>query len=242
MIIFPEQYVALYEAVKADAYQSEDRKVVVFVSALEADSVCAVRILQVGGGSGGRCGGCGAGGGAGGAARRARAIHRRLRRGAVDGRGVVPPSGARHRPPCRCRRRRAAERGRARPDGARTCRPPRLTAWGGRGRPPPGAAPRGRHGARAAHVARREGRRRAPHPPYSPSTPLSFSDAAPSRPRLLLHLPGVHLGRSQSRVRDAAGGRRGEKRGRERGGQRAGDGANDARGRPPVASSHPCRP
>lgn len=47
MIIFPEQYVQLYEAVKADAYASDDRKVVVFASAGEADSVCAVRILQV---------------------------------------------------------------------------------------------------------------------------------------------------------------------------------------------------
>jgi len=47
MIIFPEQYVPLYEAVKADAYQSDDRKVIVFVSASEADSVVAVRILQV---------------------------------------------------------------------------------------------------------------------------------------------------------------------------------------------------
>ena len=47
MIIFPEQYVPLYEAVKADAYQSDDRKVIVFVSASEADSVAAVRILQV---------------------------------------------------------------------------------------------------------------------------------------------------------------------------------------------------
>ena len=63
MIIFPEQYVPLYEAVKADAYASDDRKVVVFVSAGEADSVCAVRILQVrerereeGGGVGGQAG------------------------------------------------------------------------------------------------------------------------------------------------------------------------------------------
>ena len=47
MINFPEQYVPLYEAVKADAYQSDDRKVIVFVSASEADSVAAVRILQV---------------------------------------------------------------------------------------------------------------------------------------------------------------------------------------------------
>jgi hypothetical protein len=47
MIIFPEQYVPLYEAVKADYHASEDRKVLVFVSAGEADSVCAVRILQV---------------------------------------------------------------------------------------------------------------------------------------------------------------------------------------------------
>ena len=47
MIIFQEQYVPLYEAVKADYHASEDRKVLVFVSAGEADSVCAVRILQV---------------------------------------------------------------------------------------------------------------------------------------------------------------------------------------------------
>ena len=47
MIIFPEQYVPLYEAVKADYHASEDRKVLVFVSAGEADSVCAVRMLQV---------------------------------------------------------------------------------------------------------------------------------------------------------------------------------------------------
>jgi hypothetical protein len=50
MIIFPEQYVPLYEAVKADYHASDDdRKVLVFVSAGEADSVCAVRILQVSG-------------------------------------------------------------------------------------------------------------------------------------------------------------------------------------------------
>ena len=58
MIIFPEQYVPLYEAVKADAYASDDRKVVVFASAGEADSVCAVRILQV---CVCVCGGCGGG-------------------------------------------------------------------------------------------------------------------------------------------------------------------------------------
>lgn len=37
----------LYKAIREDVHTSEDRKVTIFVSALEVDSVCALRILQV---------------------------------------------------------------------------------------------------------------------------------------------------------------------------------------------------
>lgn len=38
----------LYKAIKQDIYDSEERKLSIFVSVLEPDSVCALRILQVG--------------------------------------------------------------------------------------------------------------------------------------------------------------------------------------------------
>ena len=36
----------LYKAIKQDIYDSEERKLSIFVSVLEPDSVCALRILQ----------------------------------------------------------------------------------------------------------------------------------------------------------------------------------------------------
>ena len=38
---------SLYAAIKADTYTGEERKLSIFVSILEPDSVCALRILQV---------------------------------------------------------------------------------------------------------------------------------------------------------------------------------------------------
>ena len=42
-----QEFHKLFTAIQADKYASEERKVTVFVSTLEADSVCALRILQV---------------------------------------------------------------------------------------------------------------------------------------------------------------------------------------------------
>lgn len=47
MLKEPHEYEALFQEVKADLQNSEEKKVLIFVSTSECDSVCAVRILQV---------------------------------------------------------------------------------------------------------------------------------------------------------------------------------------------------
>jgi hypothetical protein len=47
MIIYREQYGHLYEGIKSDFPSSEDKKLIIFVSAAECDSVCALRLLTV---------------------------------------------------------------------------------------------------------------------------------------------------------------------------------------------------
>ncbi len=42
----PQDLPLLYQAIKQDIYDSEERKLSIFVSVLEPDSVCALRILQ----------------------------------------------------------------------------------------------------------------------------------------------------------------------------------------------------
>ena len=37
----------IYKSIKEDCFNNEEKKVYIFVSALEVDSVCALRILQV---------------------------------------------------------------------------------------------------------------------------------------------------------------------------------------------------
>ena len=49
MIVGPDSFEGLWnEAITADLADSEDKKLLVFVSTAEADSVCAIHILQVG--------------------------------------------------------------------------------------------------------------------------------------------------------------------------------------------------
>ena len=45
-LIFHQDLPLLYKAIKQDIYDSEERKLSIFVSVLEPDSVCALRILQ----------------------------------------------------------------------------------------------------------------------------------------------------------------------------------------------------
>lgn len=47
MIIQGHSWRDLFFAVKGEKYKTEDRCILIFVSATEPDSVCAVRILQV---------------------------------------------------------------------------------------------------------------------------------------------------------------------------------------------------
>lgn len=48
MIVGPDKFEELWErGIKADLTESEDKKLLIFVSSTEADSVCAVHILQV---------------------------------------------------------------------------------------------------------------------------------------------------------------------------------------------------
>ncbi|EIE25746.1 CDC45-like protein [Coccomyxa subellipsoidea C-169] len=47
MLKEPHEYEALFQEVKADLQNSEEKKVLIFVSTSECDSVCAVRILQL---------------------------------------------------------------------------------------------------------------------------------------------------------------------------------------------------
>ncbi len=48
MLVAPSQFEELYDgALREDLASSEDKKLLVFVSTGEADSVCATRILQV---------------------------------------------------------------------------------------------------------------------------------------------------------------------------------------------------
>lgn len=48
MLTEPNEYGALFQQIKADLQNSEEKKVLIFVSTSECDSVCAVRVLQVG--------------------------------------------------------------------------------------------------------------------------------------------------------------------------------------------------
>ena len=60
MLREPQEYEALFQELKADLQNSEEKNVLVFASTAECDSVCAVRILQVrapaAGALRGRCG------------------------------------------------------------------------------------------------------------------------------------------------------------------------------------------
>ncbi len=47
MLVPPEGYVQVYDSIKADFYQSQERKVLVFVATDSCDSVCATKTLQV---------------------------------------------------------------------------------------------------------------------------------------------------------------------------------------------------
>lgn len=52
MLVAPGQFEELFDgALREDLASSEDKKLLVFVSTGEADSVCATRILQVGEGT-----------------------------------------------------------------------------------------------------------------------------------------------------------------------------------------------
>jgi hypothetical protein len=47
MLKQPDEYEALFQEVKADLQSSDEKKVLIFVSTADCDSVCAVRLLQV---------------------------------------------------------------------------------------------------------------------------------------------------------------------------------------------------
>ena len=47
MLVEPHGYQALFQELRADLQSTDDKKVLVFVSTAECDSVCAARILQV---------------------------------------------------------------------------------------------------------------------------------------------------------------------------------------------------
>jgi len=47
MLVPPEGYVQVYDSIKQDFYQSQERKVLVFVATDSCDSVCATKTLQV---------------------------------------------------------------------------------------------------------------------------------------------------------------------------------------------------
>lgn len=47
MLKEPQEYESVFQELKADLQNSEEKNVLVFVSTAECDSVCAVRILQV---------------------------------------------------------------------------------------------------------------------------------------------------------------------------------------------------
>ncbi|CAL8469810.1 g9352 [Coccomyxa elongata] len=47
MLTEPNEYGALFQQIKADLQNSEEKKVLIFVSTSECDSVCAVRVLQL---------------------------------------------------------------------------------------------------------------------------------------------------------------------------------------------------
>ncbi len=47
MLREPQEYEAVFQELKADLQNSEEKNVLVFASTAECDSVCAVRILQV---------------------------------------------------------------------------------------------------------------------------------------------------------------------------------------------------
>ena len=47
MLISPLDFVQLYDTIKQETFDSAERKVTIFVSTSECDSVCAVRLLQV---------------------------------------------------------------------------------------------------------------------------------------------------------------------------------------------------
>jgi hypothetical protein len=47
MLVEPQGYQALFQELRADLQSTDEKKVLVFVSTAECDSVCAARILQV---------------------------------------------------------------------------------------------------------------------------------------------------------------------------------------------------
>ena len=47
MLVPPEQYVQVYDSIKDDFYNSQERKVLIFVATDSCDSVCATKTLQV---------------------------------------------------------------------------------------------------------------------------------------------------------------------------------------------------
>ena len=48
MLVRPEEFRELWEAVKNDTHNSEHKTISIFVSTQDCDSVCTVRALQVG--------------------------------------------------------------------------------------------------------------------------------------------------------------------------------------------------
>lgn len=46
----PDQWVDLYKAIKEESSRSDEKHVFIYASAADADSVCALRILEVRGG------------------------------------------------------------------------------------------------------------------------------------------------------------------------------------------------
>ena len=47
MLVEPAGYEALFQELRADLQATDEKKILIFVSTAECDSVCAVRTLQV---------------------------------------------------------------------------------------------------------------------------------------------------------------------------------------------------
>lgn len=47
MLVVPEAYAQVYQAIQDDIHNSEEKHVTIFVATDSCDSVCAVKVLQV---------------------------------------------------------------------------------------------------------------------------------------------------------------------------------------------------